>query len=345
MLIDWITARLPFDHMHPDMVSRLRAHGDRIQCINLATGELQWEKSSWESIRSDSHSLTFRVGTDALWIQGSPARVIGKGCNVFGEGAAASLDLVGCHRLMIGLFCRQLSIVLPTDPHKWILSRIDVTQNLLLDSLESVRSALSILRDCEGGRYRVSQQAGDTVYWSTKSHLRSGKAYAKGPHITYQLKRPKYQGPDYTPQQIAKANRLLRLELKLGSQWLRERSKHKWYDLTPDLLRLEWDSYFNRMIGNAVMKSDDDVKDRIFSTAEKPGQAKAAYSLWLFIQAHGWQIAKDNTNKATWYRNIKLLHQAGLGDLDISKGKVVQFRQKIIEAQQVNSWYDIQLAA
>lgn len=345
MLIDWITARLPFEHMHPDMIRRLRSFGDYVQRLNLATGEIKWTKTAWDSIRSDSHSLTFRVGSDAFWVQGSPARVTGNGCNVFGSGPSAALDLPGCHRAMVGMICRHLSIILPLDPVNWIVSRVDVTQNLLLPDLPSVRAALSILRDCEGGRYRVSQQAGDTVYWSNKSHLRKGKAYAKGPHISYQLKNRNYKGPDYTPEQISKVNRLLRLELTLASQWFRERSKHKWYALTPELLTQEWHSYFSRMIGNAAMKKDDDVQARIYSVCEKPSQARAAYSMWLLIQSHGWQVTRDTTSKSTWYRNLKILHLAGLGDLDISKGKVVAFRQKIIEAQHVNSWADISLAA
>ena len=67
--------------------------------------------------------------------------------------------------------------------------------------------------------------------------------------------------------------------------------------------------------------------------------------MWLLIQSHGWQVTRDTTSKSTWYRNLKVLHKAGLGDLDISHGKVVHFRQKIIEAQKVNSWADISLAA
>lgn len=355
MLIDWLTARLPFEHIHPSLVAHFRAYGERVQCIDLATGEVKWEKAGWESIRSDSHALVFRVGTDALWLQGSPARVIGDGCNVFSSGPSAALDLPGCLRSMVGMFCRQLSVLIPTDPQLWKVSRIDVTQNLLLPDLASVRAALAVLRGCEGGRYRVSQTAGDTVYWSQKSQLRSGKAYAKGPHLTYQLKNRKYKGPDYTPSKIEKANRLLRLELKLGGQWFRERSKHKWFDLTPELIRAEWESYFSRMIGDAAMQKDDDVKTRIYSVylkdqdgapvKIKDTQARAAYAMWLLIHSHGWQVTRDTTSKSTWYRNLKILHAAGLGDLDISHGKVVHFRQKIIEAQRVNSWSDISLAA
>lgn len=357
MLIDWLTARLPFEHIHPSLVERFRRYGERVQCIDLATGEVKWEKAGWESIRSDSHALVFRVGTDALWLQGSPARVIGDGCNVFSSGPSAALDLPGCLRSMVGMFCRQLSVLIPTDPKLWKVSRIDVTQNLLLPDLASVRAALVVLRGCEGGRYRVDQKAGDTVYWSRGSSLRKGKAYAKGPHISFQLRNRKYHGPDYTPQKIEKANRLLRLELTLGGQWFREkRSNRNWYELTPELLRAEWESYFSRMIGNAVMKKDDDVQNAIKAVnipCSKCGclnpirdsQAKAAYSMWLLIQSHGWQVTRDTTSKSTWYRNLKILHAAGLGDLDISHGKVVHFRQKIIEAQRVNSWSDISLAA
>jgi II/X family phage/plasmid replication protein len=345
MLLDWLTARIPYEAMNPEIPPMLRALGDRIQRINPVTGQLVWETSAWDSVRSDSHGVVIRPGSDALWIQGSPARVIGDGCAVFGSGAAAALDLPGCLSAMVRFVSTQLSIILPSSPSLWIVSRIDITQNLLLDSLESVRQSLRLLRDCEGGRYRVSQQAGDTVYWSSKSKYRSGKAYAKGPHLVYQNRNAKYNGKVYTDFEIAQANRLLRLELKLGTHFFTETASVKWYELTADMIRSEWENYFNRMIGSAEMKTESDLRQKVFQVAPTKGQGQAAYSLWLLIQAEGWQKAKDYTTPRTWYRNIKILHSAGLGDLDLSAGKIVPFRQKIIECVQVNSWAELRKLA
>ncbi|TPQ24994.1 phage/plasmid replication protein, II/X family [Methylomonas koyamae] len=343
MLIDWITAYLPMTEIPTDHWQELRKMTDRVMRYCPRTGETRWESSAWDSIRSDSHQIAFRVGSDAIWIQGSPARVCGSGDAVFGEGPSAALDLVGCLSRMASFVSQQIQLDLPCNPHVWHVTRIDVTGNLILDDLAAVRIALRTLRECEGGRYRVSQQAGDTVYWSHKSRLRSGKAYAKGPHIEYQTKKADYSGREYTKPEKDLISRLLRLELKLGSQWIRERieGNKKWYELTKSDLKNEWNTYFKRMIGEADMKNDDELKDRIIAAAKTEGQGKSAYMFFLFIKQNGWQAAKENYPKATFFRHTKILRAAGLGDADISTGNVVQLRRKVLECQVVNNWSEL----
>jgi len=75
---------------------------------------------------------------------------------VFGSGPSAALDLPGSLRRMIFHLSTVVGIPIPCAIESWNVSRIDVTGNLLLPSLASVRQALSILRNVEGGRYRVS---------------------------------------------------------------------------------------------------------------------------------------------------------------------------------------------
>lgn len=353
MLIDWLTLRINVDFLGFDMLRELTDKQDKILRIS-GSGEMVWETTAWDSIRSDSHQISFRVSSNFIWIQGSPARIIGDGDNVFSSGACSALDLVGCSRAMVRFVSKHLGVVLPSDVKLWLLSRVDVTQNLDLGGLPQVRQALAILRDCEGGRYRVSQQAGDTVYWSHKSRLRSGKAYAKGAHIAYQMlkHKPGDTGRIYSIEEIALANSLLRLELKLGSQYWRERTEKPWYEFTAEDLKDEWQSYFSRMIGGAQIMKDENIYDRILDVVEKKKdgkpketQAKAAYALWLMIKSEGWQKARDYTSKTRWYFNLKILHKAGLSDADISSGKVVQFRQNIILARRVDTWQDLKLVA
>lgn len=355
MLIDWITAYIDADKLPPKVWESLRRMGDRIQRLNMATGEIEWETAAWDSIRSDSHSLVYQVGASCLRLQGSPARVVGTGCNVFGEGPVSSLDLPGSLCRMVLRLSHHLGVALPLDPHFWNLTRADITANLLLPSLEHVREALSILRNCEGGRYRVSQQAGDTVYWSHRSRLRSGKAYAKGPHLEYQnrynarkaAKDKDYRYREYTQEEIELANRLLRLELRLGSQWWRERTgQDHWTDVTPGQLAEEWEDYFGRMIGDAEMTGDDKtIEQRIMAAAKTEGQGRAALCCWALIQSQGWQRARDLHSRPTWYRHLKVLHAAGLSDLDLSMGQVVPFRRRIIETQMVTSWDELRRLA
>lgn len=333
MLIDWVTARVPLDGLSEQVRQAVALIGDRIIRFNPATGEQRWETSAWDSIRSDTHQVVVRVGSD-LWMQGSPARVCGDGDAVFGSGPSAALDLVGCVDVMRRFLSCQLGVALP-PADRWRVTRVDVTGNLLLPDLCTVRDALRLLRDIEGGRYRVSAQAGDTVYWSVRSKLRSGKAYAKGPHLRYLMRQRSYDGRQYTPQEIAAADRLLRLELRLGREfWARNR----WQDFTAEQLRQQWLDYFGRMAGETAVTDDRDLMRRVIAAAPTEGQGKAAYGCWLLIQREGWERAREAYARRTWYRHIKILRAAGLRDGDISSGRVIPMRLRLIDAALVTSW-------
>lgn len=337
MLIDWVTVRIPLENCSEAVRKAAQLIGDRIQRFCPVSGEMRYETQAWDSIRSDSHQISMRATTD-LWIQGSPARIMGNGCAVFGSGASAALDLRGCVDRMIAFVTDYIAAGSLPPGDRWIVSRVDVTGNLMLGSQFEVAEALAILRNCEGGRYRVSQQAGDTVYWNNKSKHRSGKAYAKGPHLAYTMKKPDYTGYSYSPLEIQAASRLLRLELSLKREFF---SRNDWRQLTPSDLTKEWRDYFDRMIGGAEMSNETDLRQKIQQAAPTEGQGKAAYGCWCMIQSQGWEKAKNCHTKTTWYRNLKILRAAGLGDADISAGKVVALRRRVIEAQLVSDWSQI----
>lgn len=336
MLLDWVTVRVPLQMLSEQAREAVRQIGDRVCCYCPKTGQVRYESQRWESVRSDSHQIAIRSGTD-LWIQGSPARVIGAGCAVFGSGAAAALDLPGCVDRMIAFVAGHLGASLPHWSH-WTVSRVDVTGNLQLSSLSEVRQALVVLRDCEGGRYRVSQQAGDTVYWSHLSKLRAGKAYAKGPHLQHLMKSAKYEGHRYTPAEIESAARLLRLELKLGREWF---ARNPWQEVTAERLKTEWESYFARMIGGAEVTTETDLQARVIAAAPNEARGRAAYGCWVMIQNEGWERARELFPKSSWYRHLKTLRDAGLGDADISSGQVVPLRRRVFEARLVTNWSQI----
>lgn len=341
MLIDWVTARIPVELLSESSRIQCLSMGDRITRYCPKTGDVRYESAAWDSIASDSHQINIRATAQDFWIMGSPARIMGDGCAVFGSAASARLDLPACVDAMRLFVQGNIGIELPADVSLWKVSRVDVTANLLMGSLSEVRDALKILRDCEGGRYRVSQQAGDTVYWSQKSKLRKGKAYAKGPHLTYQMSRKGYSGREYTKDDIADANHLLRLELTLGREFW---ARNHWQLATADDLRHQWHDYFDRMIGGAEVTNDAQLKERIFAAAPTEGRARAAYGCWLLIQAEGWERARESFGRSSWFNHLKILRAAGLGDADLSAGNIVKFRQRIIEAQMVTSWQQLKIA-
>lgn len=342
MLLDWVSFRVPLLSFSEVQIRRLRHLTDRIVRFCPRTGDVRYETCAWESIRSDSHQISFQVGSCDLRVQGSPARVCGDGDAVFGSGASADLDLTGCLKSMAGYASKVLDVILPQNIEQYSVTRVDVTGNLLLNGLPQVRDALRILRDCEGGRYRVSQQAGDSVYWSHMSRLRSGKAYAKGPHLEYLTNSSKYSGRMYTPDEIALTQNLLRLELKLGREFF---SRNDWREMNAEFFKQQWTNYFDRMIGDSDMTNDCDLKRRIFTVAPSEGRAKSAYGCWLLIQSEGWERAQESFVKSTWYRHLKVLRAAGLGDADLSSGKVVPLRRRILEAQVIHTWADLSNAA
>jgi II/X family phage/plasmid replication protein len=337
MLLDWVTVRVPLIECSEAVRLAAMELGDRIQRVCPKSGLIRYEIQAWDSVRSDSHQIAVRATGD-LWIQGSPARLMGDGCAVFGSGASAALDLRACVDRMIQFVRDYLGAGDLPPTGDWLVTRVDVTGNLRLKSLEDVRASLGILRNCEGGRYRVSQQQGDTVYWSHGSKHRSGKAYAKGPHLSHCMRKPDYTGRQYTFPEIESAGRLLRLELSLKREFF---SRNPWLSLTPEMLISEWKTYFERMIGGAEMANDTDLKKAIFNAAPTDGQGRAAFCCWNTIQAQGWERARECFPKTTWYRNLKILRSAGLGDADISAGRVVALRQRIIEAELVSDWSQI----
>ena len=268
MLIDWLSLKLPTDSLDVELLRQWQSTQDRIVKID-GNGQIVWEVSAWESVRSDSHQIALQISGTHIRIQGSPARIIGDGDNVFGAGAAAALDIVACATRMISFVSRTLGFDLNKDVKDWLCTRVDVTGNLWLGGLAEVRQALAILRNCEGGRYRVSQQAGDTVYWSHKSRLKSGKAYAKGAELVHKAiqmakkKSIEQTAREYSLEEVQLANGLLRLELKLGSQFWRERAEKKWFEFSYGDLHAEWSNYFDRMIGGAEIIDSSNNKTNI----------------------------------------------------------------------------------
>lgn len=339
MLLDWVTAKLPLLWFDAAALARLQRLGDRLRRYNAQTGEVVYELQAWDSIRSDSHQLAYRVSSDSLQMQGSPARVIGDGDAVFGAGPSRALDLVGCVERMRETLAMAIGVVLPPG-ERWKVTRVDITANLLLPNLADVRAALAVLRNCEGGRYRVSQQAGDTAYWSHRSRLRSGKAYAKGPHLRYQMKQPNHSGRRYDDDELAAAERLLRLELSLRAQWWRERAGKPWTQITASELREQWGKFFERMMGETEV-TEMTIEQRVYASAETEGQAKAAIGCWALIKAYGWEKARAMTTRSKWYKDLKVLRAAGLSDADLSAGNVVPFRRPLIQCQQVESWDEL----
>lgn len=334
-MLDWLTMKTERINLEPGIVSQLEAKQGCV-CKIAADGAVEWATPSREIVRSDSHQLQVHLTAHHLLVMGSPARVVGND-NVFGSG-----HIVECAHRMLTFVEAQLWCDLPAFD-KWRVTRVDVTHNYDMESAANVRQALLVLRHAHGGRYQVRTES-ESVYWSVKSKHRSGKAYHKGPHMEFQRK----QGADYSDDQINLAQRILRLELKLGSKFWHEQTK-PWYEFTEGDFNEQHERYFRGLIGNCEVAEMKDVRQQCIDAAKvlgmSEGRGKAAFGHWSLIMAHGYEFARDNTPKSTHHKHVKVLMQAGISFADFQAGRVVALRRKpLVLAQPVTSWDELRAA-
>ena len=331
MLIDWMTLSTDASLLDPRVVKKIAGGQDSMMRVS-PEGEIKWVMPCRTNIRSDSHQITVRIG-GWLDIQGSPARTKGTQDNIFGEA-----DPVNAFLDMVCFLSNAIEVPLPYDPRVWKLTRMDVTGNFDLGSLANVRQALNYLRHVEGGRYQV-KTAAETVYWSKSSRLRAGKAYAKGPH----MRRLAEGGHiDLTLDQLALVDRLLRLEMRLGAQFWRERAGRRWYEWSSEQLYEQFMTYFGQFIGKVEVVEVDKLLDELMKVAPTPGMAKAAYRTWSLIRSDGIEKARELTGKSAWYRHKRLLQQCGVSWADFHHRALVPFRRKtIVLSDPVRSWEDL----
>ena len=331
MLIDWMTLSTDASLLDPQTVAKISSGQDKIMRVS-SEGEVKWVMPCRANIRSDSHQITVRIGSH-LDIQGSPARTKGTRDNVFGEANPVNAFLD-----MVQFLSNTLEVSLPCNPTCWWLTRMDVTGNFDLGSLPNVRQALNYLRHVEGGRYQVKTEA-ETIYWAKSSRLRAGKAYAKGLHMRHLAEKGQV---DLTLDQLFLVDRLLRLEMRLGNQFWRERAAQRWYQWSSEQLYEQFTAYFGQFIGKVEVVEVDKLLDELMKVAPTEGLAKAAYRTWLLIQSHGIEKAREFMAKATWHRHKRLLQDCGVSWADFHHRALVPFRRKtIVLSDPVRSWEDL----
>ena len=312
-----------------DEVAAFRRECPHLVNYTPATGEIHWEQACRTAVRSDSHQVTVHVAGE-LEISGSPARSAGLPHNVFGTDDIR--EAVGFH---LSAAQTVLPFDLPSMDH-WRITRLDVTHNYDLGTAAGVRQALAYMRQADGGRYKLRSKS-ETVYWSPGSPLRSGKAYAKGPHLRFQVIKRQAVASEW---QLEQAARILRLELKLGSMWWRRFRESGLSQFDADI-QSEFKNYFSGLIGAVEVAEMDDL-ERIKQVSETEGQALAVHRTWCVIRSVGHQQARESMPRATWFRHQRVLRAAGISWADMAAGYVVPFRRRALVLERpVTNWADM----
>lgn len=332
-MIDWLTLRLRRDRLFPVDLEMIERSFKRVVCID-PDGEMLWQTLKRESLRSDTHRLTVYLGQD-FEIAGSPAR-LGKTNNVFGSG-----DINYCASTMIETVNTSLGFNLPNDIRLWRCTRVDVTHNFDMGGPVEVKQALSYLRHSESGRHQVRTKE-ESVYWSPNSKLRAGKAYHKGPHLRYQMLKGSGSA---TSEELLLADRLLRLELVLRSQFWRERCIKPWFDFTESELDVIHFEFFTYVAGNIEVEQVDDMLEKFCEVAPTPGYAHSAYRTWCLIKSIGVREAESSMRRSTWHKHKRIMLDAGLTWADLHAQKIERPKRKLDLSKPIRSWEELRCAA
>lgn len=347
MLIDWLTLRFPLDaRLGQSLHEKIQSAMGSIVKIS-PDGLIQWEKRTpdWDAIRSDSLGIYWSVTADGqgvryLTIGASPSSLLNNGVNVFG-----SLSLEDGSKVLIKRAGEALGAILP-HWKLWQCRRMDITANYDLGNSAQVKQALRLLLATDAPRRRTNsdRRGGDSVYWNPSSTLRAGKAYHKGEHLRYQLRKGNIQIDD---ELLVLADRLLRLELMLGSMWFR-RLKTDWFDLTPEKLAAIHFEFFTSLIGGGDVEVADmgTLLAELEKHAPTKGRALAAHRTWALIKTIGYTQTKESMPSSTWRLHTMYLRNAGISSADLCAGTVIPFRRKtLLLGQPVLSWNDLRRAA
>jgi len=343
MLIDRVQAVWRFPEADAAMLEQMSRRGDRFRRYDPDTGEVRFDFGCWNQQRSDGGGLAYKVDSDRLLMNGSPARVFGDLDAVFGGGASRALDVAGCVDRMAAVLGQALGVQLPGHA-AWEVQALDITGNVLLPSLSDVNNTLGMLGNLRSGRDKPQPYKGGSVYWNKGSKHRGLIAYAKGPHLRAMMRKRDYFGRVYDDDELRIADRLLRLEVRLKARYLKQTIGKPLYELTPDDIERLWREQFLKKLGEATV-SEMNIEDRVNAVAATAGRAKAALTTWYLIKQLGLEKAREMCgHRTTWGRNLRVLRDAGLSDADFCASNIVQFRRPVIEFQLVHSWEEARAA-
>lgn len=340
-MIDWLSLSIDVSFLSEGVRKICYENHDRIQKINRH-GEILFEKISSEWLRSDSNYLEVSFGA-MLHLRGSPARVVN--CNnVFG-----SLDIKECALTMIKFFCTMNGVIIPQDLSLWNCTRIDVTRNYDMGSLQGVLDAIDAFKLVKVGRQKICTED-TTCSWGRGSSMHCGTAYAKGPQSRKLFAKSK---ANFTPDQLRIADRLLRLEYSIRNLMLRrlKQAGLKWQEFTPEFLIQHHTEYFNQFISNVEVVDMGNTLDLLLKQVAlgnipTEAQAKSAYDCYLRCREKGYQQGKASYPKGTFSRHMKNLSTIGVGPADLQPSNVVPLRRRqVVLDQPVSCWDDIKLEA
>lgn len=312
---------------------------------NLSTGEIFYEIINGHLSGSYDNRLSVRVGSGAKYnfvdmyyieIEGSYHKII-KGFNAY-DGF---YDFGEIAKFFISAVENVYKVELPNIKH-WFLQRVDIALCYDLGNNNNVRNYINNIKLCNYARRNIKHYQDESIYCTgTTTTL---KIYNKLLEFRkHDMK--KFFGTYFDLDGfIKKIDGFIRFECeikkkKLESIYLKKYIrlntinykdlKNVWCDEFMKLLKLfESDLY--------IVRKKEDVKNRLYSLYTER-QANLLYNFYICLMADGDISIRERFSSTTYYRNIKLLKQAGI---DLSQKYTLELADNYVafnpfEAQEV----------
>ena len=341
-MIDWITCRIMLERPLPCHIN-----GGEFVRID-ENGNIEHASPRRKQV-AGSHESSINIRAASVYeieITGNLAKFV-QGHNLYGPSDPALLIWAALQKIeaIPGAIPCPLVLLGLTGPdsllQRTFLSRVDCTMMLIADGLAGVCMVLRSLRT--NGRLRDRGESGLPHAWEKGEGVTFGggpKRVARHRSITFYSKgldAMVHPLPDVMMQDsevMEWANRCLRCEVRLGSNYLRKRDLRLLANWSSDTALAEWNEMMARMDMN-----DSDEKPAALD--DLPAHLQVAYSAWL-----GGADLRSMFARPTYYRKRAAILKATGVDIAIPRSKeptakIVPIR-RVIELQPAGrpSWAD-----
>ena len=315
MHIDWLSLRLK----HHDGLVPLQTHLTRNRhlisdvTVRYHRGQPQTRpRYTWSEGTIGAARSNLDVFTDSAVIDGNPAKYhatqnrLAKGQGLFGSDQPLNLAEART-RLLTDIHCDELPILELTSSTDWEITRLDLAQNLLLDSPEHVQNWLALLSShVISGNTPAYHRKTRTRTWNPNSRQAAVRAYPK----QLEMKRATAaRQAAYTDEQVHLARHLVRWEVMLK----RETCKNAQLEhAEPSDLELLYATRGHQHVQLTSHLADYDEAERLLRAAYPPETATQALLHWSYLYLWGEEVTRRRYAKATFAKWRKKLEAAGL---------------------------------
>lgn len=300
--------------------------------ISVQVKRKEWIAESRKGLNSITRKGTGKVITKLedcrpyLEIEASVHKLF-LGHNVYG----GTEDFIKACEYLVMFVEQALGIDLPRDRQKntiaraWTVKRIDFAYIFNLGSMEAVEHFFYLMRNAYYGRRNAETYGLNGLRFNASTTAL--KFYHKGPefrkHDQARLIRAGVMDIGQASEMLILATELLRVEVEIKSKKLKYDFQKTRYgsepfvaDITEEYLWTTYENEVSRVMkegkkASTIVRDSLDVEEVLYAYYGK-AKANALFGAFLKMTNFGVKKYKDSVPKATYYRHMKELREAGI---------------------------------